>query len=112
MNSSNVTILVCGCVFAFFTFVDSLKGSPFIKIFVFFVTLFSTIAPKSVNCFVNSFFVNDGVDDVQDDDSLSSSEKKIIKREEKQEQAVVDNRTQGDRTNKSINHILSYTKMK
>ena len=29
-----------------------------------------------------------------------ASEKKIIKREEKQEQAVVDNRTQGDRTNK------------
>ena len=58
MNSSNVNIVVCGCVFAFFTFVDSFKGSPLIKILVFFVRFSSTFAPKSVNCFVNSFFVN------------------------------------------------------
>ena len=49
---------------------------------------------------IQMVLIRDQNDDVQDDDSLSTSEKKIIKREEKQEQAVVDNRTQGDRTNK------------
>ena len=49
---------------------------------------------------IQMVLIRDQQDDVQDDDSLNSSEKKIIKREEKQEQAIVDNRTQGDRTNK------------
>ena len=49
---------------------------------------------------IQMVLIRDQNDDVQDDDSLKSREKKIIKREEKQEQAVVDNRTQGDRTNK------------
>ena len=49
---------------------------------------------------IQMVLIRDQNDDVQDENSLSSSEKKIIKREEKQEQAVVDNRTQGDRTNK------------
>ena len=49
---------------------------------------------------IQMVLIRDQNDDVQDDDSLSSSEKKTIKREEKQEQAIVDNRTQGDRTNK------------
>ena len=49
---------------------------------------------------IQMVLIRDQNDDVQDDDSLSTSEKKIIKSEEKQEQAVVDNRTQGDRTNK------------
>ena len=38
--------------------------------------------------------------DVQDEESINSSEKKMIKSEEKEEQAIVDNRLQGDRTNK------------
>ena len=49
---------------------------------------------------IQMVLIRDQKDDVQDEDSLSSSEKKTIKREEKQEQAIVDNRTQGDRTNK------------
>ena len=48
---------------------------------------------------IQMVLIRDQEDDVQDDDSLSSSKNKI-KREERQEQAVVDNRTQGDITNK------------
>ena len=48
---------------------------------------------------IQMVLIRDQEDDVQDDDSLSSSKNKI-KREERQEQAVIDNRTQGDITNK------------
>ena len=48
---------------------------------------------------IQMVLIRDQEDDVQNDDSLSSSKNKI-KREERQEQAVVDNRTQGDITNK------------
>ncbi len=44
--------------------------------------------------------IRDQQDDVQDEESINSSEKKMIKSEEKEEQAIVDNRLQGDRTNK------------
>ena len=49
---------------------------------------------------IQMVLIRDQQDDVQDDESINSSEKKIIKSEEKEEQAIVDNRLQGDRTNK------------
>ena len=38
--------------------------------------------------------------DIKDDDSIDAAEKKVIKKQEKENQAIVDNRLQGDRTNK------------
>ena len=49
---------------------------------------------------IQMVLIRDQQDDVQDEESINSSEKKIIKSEEKEEQAIVDNRLQGDRTNK------------
>tara|TARA_B100000035_G_scaffold63895_1_gene51787 strand:+ start:847 stop:1407 length:561 start_codon:yes stop_codon:yes gene_type:complete len=49
---------------------------------------------------IQMVLVRDQQDDVQDDESINSSEKKIIKNKEKEDQAIVDNRLQGDRTNK------------
>ena len=49
---------------------------------------------------IQMVLIRDQQDDVQDEDSINSSEKKMIKSEEKEEQAIVDNRLQGDRTNK------------
>ena len=49
---------------------------------------------------IQMVLIRDQQDDVQDEESINSSEKKIIKNEEKEEQAIVDNRLQGDRTNK------------
>jgi len=49
---------------------------------------------------IQMVLIRDQQDDVVDEESINSSEKKIIKSEEKEEQAIVDNRLQGDRTNK------------
>ena len=49
---------------------------------------------------IQMVLIRDQQDDVQDEESINSSEKKMIKNEEKEEQAIVDNRLQGDRTNK------------
>ena len=49
---------------------------------------------------IQMVLVRDQENDVQDEESINSSEKKIIKSEEKEEQVIVDNRLQGDRTNK------------
>ena len=49
---------------------------------------------------IQMVLIKDQQDDVQDEESINSSEKKMIKSEEKEEQAIVDNRLQGDRTNK------------
>ena len=49
---------------------------------------------------IQMVLIRDQQDDVQDEESINSSEKKMIKSEEKEEQAIVDNRLQGDRTNK------------
>ena len=49
---------------------------------------------------IQMVLIRDQQDDVQDEESINASEKKMIKSEEKEEQAIVDNRLQGDRTNK------------
>ena len=49
---------------------------------------------------IQMVLIRDQQDDVKDEESINSSEKKMIKSEEKEEQAIVDNRLQGDRTNK------------
>ncbi len=49
---------------------------------------------------IQMVLIRDQQDDVQDEESINSSEKKMIKSEEKEEQAIVDNKLQGDRTNK------------
>ena len=49
---------------------------------------------------IQMVLIRDQQDDVHDEESIHSSEKKMIKSEEKEEQAIVDNRLQGDRTNK------------
>ena len=49
---------------------------------------------------IQMVLIRDQQDNVVDEESINSSEKKIIKSEEKEEQAIVDNRLQGDRTNK------------
>ena len=49
---------------------------------------------------IQMVLIRDQQDDVQDEESINSSEKKMIKSKEKEEQAIVDNRLQGDRTNK------------
>ena len=49
---------------------------------------------------IQMVLIKDQVDDVKDTESLNSSEKKVIKQEEKEEQAIFDNRLQGDKTNK------------
>ena len=49
---------------------------------------------------IQMVLIRDQQDDVQDEESINSNEKRIIKSEEKEEQAIVDNRLQGDRTNK------------
>ena len=49
---------------------------------------------------IQMVLIRDQQDDVEDEESINSSEKKMIKSEEKEEQAIVDNRLQGDRTNK------------
>ena len=49
---------------------------------------------------IQMVLIRDQQDDVQDEESINSSEKKMIKSEEKEEQAIVDNRLQGDSTNK------------
>ena len=49
---------------------------------------------------IQMVLIRDQQDGVQDEESINSSEKKMIKSEEKEEQAIVDNRLQGDRTNK------------
>ena len=49
---------------------------------------------------IQMVLIRDQQDDVQDEESINSSEKKMIKSEEKEEQAIVDNRLQGDKTNK------------
>ena len=49
---------------------------------------------------IQMVLIRDQQDDVQDEESINSSEKKMIKSEEKEEQAIVDNRLQGARTNK------------
>ena len=49
---------------------------------------------------IQMVLIRDQQDDVQDEESINSSEKKMIKSEEKEEQAIVDNRLQGDRPNK------------
>ena len=49
---------------------------------------------------IQMVLIRDQQYDVQDEESINSSEKKMIKSEEKEEQAIVDNRLQGDRTNK------------
>ena len=49
---------------------------------------------------IQMVLIRDQQDDVRDEESINSSEKKMIKSEEKEEQAIVDNRLQGDRTNK------------
>lgn len=49
---------------------------------------------------IQMVLIRDQQEDVQDEESINSSEKKMIKSEEKEEQAIVDNRLQGDRTNK------------
>ena len=49
---------------------------------------------------IQMVLIRDQQDDIQDEESINSSEKKMIKSEEKEEQAIVDNRLQGDRTNK------------
>ena len=49
---------------------------------------------------IQMVLIRDQQDDVRDEESINSSEKKMIKSEEKEEQAIVDNSLQGDRTNK------------
>ena len=49
---------------------------------------------------IQMVLIRDQQDDVQDEESVNASEKKMIKSEEKEEQAIVDNRLQGDKTNK------------
>ena len=49
---------------------------------------------------IQMVLIRDQQDDVEVEESINSSEKKMIKSEEKEEQAIVDNRLQGDRTNK------------
>ena len=49
---------------------------------------------------IQMVLLNDRKDDIQDEDSLNTKEKKVIKEEEIEQQAVVDNRLQGDKTNK------------
>ena len=49
---------------------------------------------------IQMVLIRDQQEDIQDEESINSSEKKMIKSEEKEEQAIVDNRLQGDRTNK------------
>ena len=49
---------------------------------------------------IQMVLIKDQVDDVKDSESLNTSEKKVIKQEEKEEQAIFDNRLQGDKTNK------------
>lgn len=49
---------------------------------------------------IQMVLITDQQDDAQDDDSVNSSEKRIVKEQDKEQQAIVDNRLQGDRTNK------------
>jgi TonB family protein len=49
---------------------------------------------------IQMVLIKDQQDDIQDDESLSSNEKRIIKEKELEQQAIVDNRLQGDQTQK------------
>ncbi len=49
---------------------------------------------------IQMVLIKDQKDDSKDIDSLNAIEKKIIKQEEIEQQAIFDNRLQGDRTNK------------
>ena len=69
-KSSNVIISIVPNFFAVSTFVELLKLSPIIKMFVVFFTLVSMIGPNLASNFSNSFFVYFDV--------LSKSENTII----------------------------------
>lgn len=49
---------------------------------------------------IQMVLIKDQQDDIQDDESLSSNEKRIIKEKELEQQAIFDNRLQGDQTQK------------
>ena len=49
---------------------------------------------------IQMVLINDRKDDIQDEDSLNAQDKKVIKEEEIEQQAIVDNRLQGDKANK------------
>lgn len=49
---------------------------------------------------IQMVLIKDQADDVKDEESLLSKEKKILKEEEKEQQAIFDNRLQGDKAEK------------
>ena len=89
--------------------IDSLNKYIIISLFVhilFLVTLKSSVVQKDISQIgeqgmqIQMVIIKDQENDVQDDDSVSNAEKKIIKQREMEEQAIFDNRLQGDKTNK------------
>ena len=49
---------------------------------------------------IQMIMLSDDDIDIENEDSRDAAEKKVIKKQEKEAQAIVDNRLQGDRTNK------------
>ncbi len=89
--------------------IDSLNKYIIISLIVhilFLVTLKSSVIQKDISQIgeqgmqIQMVVIKDQENDVQDDDSVSNAEKKIIKQQEMEEQAIFDNRLQGDKTNK------------
>ena len=89
--------------------IDSLNKYIIISLIVhilFLVTLKSSVIQKDISQIgeqgmqIQMVVIKDQENDMQDDDSVSNAEKKIIKQQEMEEQAIFDNRLQGDKTNK------------
>jgi hypothetical protein len=55
---------------------------------------------------IQMVLIQDKINDIQEDESILSEEKKILKENEQEQQAVFDNRLQGDKAKKYINHIM------
>ena len=49
---------------------------------------------------IQMVLIKDSADDIQDEESLLSEEKKILKEKEQEQQAIFDNRLQGDKAKK------------
>ena len=91
MQTDNLQNYILGSLIIHVIFLVSIKSS-------FIQRDISQIGEQGMQ--IQMVLIKDQVDDVKDSESLNTSEKKVIKQEEKEEQAIFDNRLQGDKTNK------------
>ena len=91
MQTDNLQNYILGSLIIHVIFLVSIKSS-------FVQRDISQIGEQGMQ--IQMVLIKDQVDDVKDTESLNTSEKKVIKQEEKEEQAIFDNRLQGDKTNK------------